>query len=72
MGGSEPCLMAGTARNLVAEAICKISEAFSKTPTQDAMIQAVQDNLTGDPDADELIYGYARDTLLLMRTRREQ
>jgi hypothetical protein len=64
--------MAGSARSLVAEAICKISEAFSKSPTEDAMVQAVQDNLTGDSDADELIYGYARDTLLLLRTRRKQ
>jgi hypothetical protein len=64
--------MAGNTRSLVAEAICKISEAFSKSPTEDAMVQAVQDNLTGDSDADELIYGYARDTLLLLRTRRKQ
>lgn len=69
MGGPESCLTGRNTRNLAAEAICKISETFSRSPTQDAMVQAVQDHLTGDPDADELIYGYARDTLLLLRTR---
>lgn len=53
----------------VARAIEAISEAFAMKPSEETLRQAVEDQLTGDHEIDELIYEYARQTLVLWRTR---
>ncbi len=55
--------------SLVADAIDRISTAYSQNPTEDTMNEAVGRELTGREEVDALIIGYATDTLLLSRTK---
>jgi len=69
-------------KGTAAYALNEISNAFARelkeNPSANAavaeniMLKAVEANLTGNPDVDDLIYGYARDTLLLYRTRQQK